>query len=304
MNFNQYVSNYNLSVLRGKFNKSAIDFYNEAMRTGVLDRLLDAQEPGYTLILMEEYWYRIKRPFFNVWPLIIDGLIHTHLDIPNSLFKNTISEFPVSVISIQLPIGHEIKVRENEVVTSIMVGAADLLYQFNSDNVVENVVLDFDMARADAICICLDTNLHNRLLINFRMSEDRTIEESLKSIGSGRFKEVVPDFSLPAIRLAIGLLLIASNEELVKSVVLTSDQSKFKETDDPKYVKRALDRGLRGWNVGQQVEMSPHFRRPHFGIRYTGKNGQVPKLVPIRGCIVKKTKIGDIPTGYLDEVKQ
>lgn len=47
------------------------------------------------------------------------------------------------------------------------------------------------------------------------------------------------------------------------------------------------------------IEVSPHCRRPHFGIRWTEKGHSVPRLVPINGCLVNRSKLFPIPTGYL-----
>lgn len=48
-----------------------------------------------------------------------------------------------------------------------------------------------------------------------------------------------------------------------------------------------------------KIEVSPHCRRPHFAIRWTEKGHSVPKLVPVNGCLVNRSKLLPVPTGYL-----
>ena len=51
------------------------------------------------------------------------------------------------------------------------------------------------------------------------------------------------------------------------------------------------------------MECAPHFRRPHFAIRWTGKGGAVPRMVPVKGSVVKRQLATDVPTGYMDDDK-
>lgn len=48
----------------------------------------------------------------------------------------------------------------------------------------------------------------------------------------------------------------------------------------------------------QHGEKSPHFRTSYFGLRWTGPNRRVPKIVKIRECLVGFKKITTMPSGY------
>lgn len=48
-------------------------------------------------------------------------------------------------------------------------------------------------------------------------------------------------------------------------------------------------------------EKSPHFRSSYFGLRWTGKNRATPKFVRIKECIVGMKKILKVPTGYYEK---
>ena len=76
------------------------------------------------------------------------------------------------------------------------------------------------------------------------------------------------------------------------------------ETGDQKFVDRAKRRGKIGWNVGRNIEVSPHIRGPSPAALYwTGKGHSVPIIRFRAGCVVHKKKISEIPTGFLGDVK-
>lgn len=71
---------------------------------------------------------------------------------------------------------------------------------------------------------------------------------------------------------------------------------------------RAARRQGRGFTVGKQLEedlaaersVSPHIRRPHMALFWTGKGRETPRYQLRRGAIVNPRSVTDVPTGYLD----
>lgn len=104
----------------------------------------------------------------------------------------------------------------------------------------------------------------------------------------------------PKLRLAIAILLLEHDPSIIEPEVLSKDRLKWEETKDLKYVTKAIRRGITGWRVGEKVEVIPHFRKPHFAIRWTGKGSTIPKLTAIKGSIVHREIVEQVPTGYLD----
>jgi hypothetical protein len=92
--------------------------------------------------------------------------------------------------------------------------------------------------------------------------------------------------------------MLNNDPEIVEPLVLSKDRLK---PHDAKHVEKARRRGLYGWDVGRQIEVIPHIRRPHFGIRWTGNGRSVPRLVPIKGSVIHKAAITTIPTGHHNE---
>ena len=104
-----------------------------------------------------------------------------------------------------------------------------------------------------------------------------------------------------AIRLVAGVCLLSDDPDYVRAEVLVKDLLKYERTGDQGLVAKAKRRGIVGWSIGEHFETIPHFRRPHFGIRWTKKGRSVPKLVPIKGAIVHRSKLSDVPTGLLED---
>jgi hypothetical protein len=91
---------------------------------------------------------------------------------------------------------------------------------------------------------------------------------------------------------------MADDPELVLADVLSKDRLDFERTGDQKYVDRARRRGKVGWLVGAHVEVDLHYRRPHFGIRWTGAGRSVPRVVPRRGSVVHSEVVEKVPSGF------
>lgn len=95
------------------------------------------------------------------------------------------------------------------------------------------------------------------------------------------------------------LCLLDSDSGLLDRVVMSADRDKFEKSNDEKYVSRAEKRGIVGWDVGRGVEVMPHFRRPHFAIRWMGTRPNLsPHIRPVKGSVVHRDKIVEMPTGY------
>lgn len=99
--------------------------------------------------------------------------------------------------------------------------------------------------------------------------------------------------------LMFGLIDRDSPDSIIKPDVLNKDREKFSRTLDPKYIEKAARRGVVGFSFGEGLEISPHFRRPHMAIRWCEKGHSVPRLVPVKGCLVNRQKV-TVPEGFQD----
>ena len=99
--------------------------------------------------------------------------------------------------------------------------------------------------------------------------------------------------------VALGICLLACDSEFVKPILLKRDRAKELTVEQRLLaIKRARSRGNFGFEFGVDMRISPHFRRPHFALRWTGKGKETPRLVPVKGCVVNRSELEKVPTGY------
>jgi hypothetical protein len=93
--------------------------------------------------------------------------------------------------------------------------------------------------------------------------------------------------------------LLDQDPDLIEPDVLADDRRRYEETRDAALVARAVRRGKRGWNIGAHLDVSPHWRRPHFALRWTGPGGAVPRVVPVKGAVVRLHSLKQVPSGRI-----
>jgi len=76
------------------------------------------------------------------------------------------------------------------------------------------------------------------------------------------------------------------------------ERSQGRQAEAEKYVDKAHRRGKVGWNVGQSIEVIPHYRRPHMALVWTGHGRVIPKIVPRKGSIVHREVVEKVPMGW------
>lgn len=219
-------------------------------------------------------WRKAGRPFYRIWPDAASMLAQTSLDICPS-------QVPVQteVVCIQMPKAKGI----------------------------------FDMPPEDCPCsilgaFCVDfwwfflTYPDGRdFHISYKISEN--IKNDIDKWFAGETRRFV---ELP-LKIFFGSMILASQSEMIERVLLSKDIKRGSDSEDAlqKAIKRAISRGVNGFDIGRRIKIDRksgmHVRRPHFGLRWTGKGREIPKLVPISGCIVNVDRLKRMPEGYLDK---
>jgi hypothetical protein len=211
-------------------------------------------------------WRLKKQPFFNIYPVIVECLKNTNADIDIGMIeKNIIHE--LGVIEVRTCEGCEIP---------------PFFMGFESNALFE------DGHRGDAVFV-------------FSVTEDGTYTFNIRSgrkpmLGNGADEEI--PFLTKITKLAIGVLMLAGNPEFCTPVLLARDRHKAGTDEEAAALAKAKKRGVVGFSLGEHIQIGPHVRRPHFGIRWTGKGAEVPKYVPIKGCMVHRNKLLEVPTGF------
>lgn len=235
----------------------------------------------FEISMGEACWYLDCRPYYKVWPAICPALGRLKLDIPGERLAlgdrswGCCMRFCVGAEP-SAGAGDKWKVR------TILVNYCD-----TTDTVSVDARFNGDML-GSVIPVLLT---------------DKTIEEELQRMRIEQWFVVQDqeheDASIWCVRAALTVLLLRNDPDFVVPDVLAKDRHKYDATKDPKYIAKAKRRGIVGWRIGESYESCPHIRRPHFGLRWTGKGKAIPRIVPVKGSVVHRKKLTEVPTGYL-----
>ncbi len=225
-------------------------------------------------------WELTRRPFYNVYPAVVKCLGNTSLAF--SLRQLTRFFEPTAIC---LPEGYELYLENQLKVSSIIV------------SVIPPYTLDPLEGLDHPIC---------RMVANVTSKDGRDGLYYIHYSGDGLLSDqAAPSGEPPTLlRLCLGVIMLSKDPEFAKRILLNRDRKRIDRLNTPEKMKLAVDRAIRngrnGWTIGEHLEVSPHTRRPHFAIRWTGPGRKVPKLRPIKGCVVNRARVYPIPTGYMD----
>lgn len=241
----------------------------------------------YNLCASEFKWKKEGRPFFNVYPRVSDALARTQLTVvPNSIEKSIVHK--LKTICIKLPIGGEIEKKYG--VSWFFMSLSDGTWSQTASKLGH-------IAAGLSIAWQSPMNVFSWGI------------ETASSFDSSPWKLPNSDESLDEVncryhlaKIALGVMMLAADPDYIKPVLLKADEDKTTPIEER--IARARNRGVYGFTIGEEIERCPHFRRPHFAIRWTGKGAEVPKLVPVKGAVVGDKKLlTSVPTGFENDTE-
>lgn len=220
-------------------------------------------------------WDNAQRPFFNVYPAVLKCLLNTKMAIDLAQIPESVLH-RLGIMEVRMPEGGEFKP------FFMRIGAP-----FGKSPEGKCLTL---LSATDAG----NNNMHTwwtaqpfGALCGFDEQPEDSVPNSITNDVSA------------SLRIAIGVMLLASDPRFCEPILLNRDKGKLlSESGLADAVLRAKRRGQFGFDIGAQIELSPHFRRPHFAIRWTGKGSEVPRLVPVKGSVINEKLITCVPTGY------
>lgn len=244
-------------------------------------------------LIVEWMWWKHRRPYYNLWPAITESLMgFSASNVPFRSFLDA-SE---PVVAIQFPKGGINGLR------SILVAA------FTKESLEEiwksqyRLLNGIEASRPDEFH-------HNMLAIteefdDWNGSEYRT-QTRVFAAPSDDLDKTASTSSLELSEmqnLGIAVLLMEMDADLIEPDVLSSDRAAYAiatDQDKQRLEEKAFKRrNQKGWHVGRQVEVMPHYRRPHPALMWTGKGRSTAKVVMRSGCTVKRKVMTQVPTGY------
>jgi hypothetical protein len=295
--FHEWPTQYELAKVEDPMygNESPLHFYNRLSSTvegGLLNR--DPREiTTCVLSMLESNWYFDCRPYYKTWPSIINALLRLRLDISLSELQ-----IPRRTLLLRCPVG-----KEPDVNGFLIRGILSAYGCTNTENKALLLLAAFVRHKDSDEKLLLPMPALPNVL-------DLTIEQFIDKIGraQGCYDAVLgPDNAREVITVAVKMVLtcylLDNDPSIITPDVLSKDTERYSAETDEDWKRRAEERARRrgkvGWNIGAEYETCPHYRRPHFGIRHTGTGRKVPRIVPIKGSVVHRSRLTDVPTGYI-----
>jgi hypothetical protein len=241
----------------------------------------------------EGTWERNRRPYYCVYPAITPMLLKLNLAFDASLIKLPVPIFAIRFPTTRPPITFQWN-NEDWHVRSMLVGPTDLE---ENNSIVSGLVIWVDTGEKMIFPDGKECPVHT--YINLPLRKGMSMEESLDALpvdASAREGMQFPSKArADCVRLAATLCLLENNPEIVEPDVLTADRDKYDATRDQKFVDRAKRRGKVGWNVGRDIEVVPHMRRPHPAIVLTGHGRMIPKIIMRKGSLIHRKVTDALP---------
>ena len=234
----------------------------------------------------QRQWLMDRRPYYSVYPGIIPMLLG--LDLSKVPSKTICS--PLRSLCIRLPKARLPSLLAGTRLNTIMVGTVD----------GRHLYFEFD---------CGDVAHSGRQFTQFFMwpREDGTdVETAIEKSFAGGASNYSLGFATAVARLVCGICLLGKDPDLIQPEPLSKEREEFEKTKDPAMIKKAHQRGKVGWSVGRTIETLPHYRRPHLSVRWKRETPiptpLVPRVVAVKGSIVKRAVVEKVPTGHMDSL--
>ncbi len=268
--------------------KGWLEYYN------LISQLVGSEPGGKTLAWSEVTWYLGGRPFYRLWPMVVSCLQNTQLNVPWTQIN-----LPVPTLLIQLPVGQEIR---------LPIGDIGSFLVSKGQPAIDDDGSRINLWTLTGLTVAGTQGFDFRTVID----QDRTIQDQLDEQNTAN-PEIYRGCMecAPFVRLAVGVALLSQNPDLVEPILLRRHQKQAKTLPPEKvarFAQAARDKGQYGFNVGARLQPTastcPHYRRPHFAIRWKGRGRVQPSLVPVRGCVVNRSRLSRVPTGHLDREAQ
>lgn len=321
MEFHTFQTHYQMMkqalARRGERHKpSAAEFWPKYVKTSVGVNALSVGAAAAQVA-----WEFDRQPYYNVWPCVLPMLLKLDLEKLQSEFVTPV----LPTLAVRLPVTGNPICGPNYTVKSFLVAHVGgetknrlLSLADSGDNTIRELnyvpmpsqftgvpvgtrgfmlVIDIgEKFKEDANIACFT-------LRRFQLQDGQSIAHQMRQFdirdpAADFGVQITPESVAACVKLYCTLCLLDEDSELVDRIVLTADRLKYKQTKDPKFIKKAEQRGVQGWDIGRELEVVPHLRRPHFAIRWTGPGGAVAKLRPIKASVVHREKLLDVPTGY------
>jgi hypothetical protein len=245
---------------------------------------------------MELSWINAKKPYYNIYPVIFPMVKNLNLDVPCNMVQ-----CPLDVLCLKLPeLPNNPFVFNGQPVRTVMFQHQEVAREKGSNQVIRGIVISIDCGERERTSGC-----PIQVFKIFPLREDMTIDQACNSLPSHHTlymgMKVDDEMVNQVVKLCCTVCLIGNDPELVCPDVIAKEREKFEAGDEEtkkKIIEKSIRRGKYGFNLGANLEMIPHYRRPHLALVWTGKGKTIAKVVMRKGSVVHREKIVEVPSGY------
>lgn len=247
-------------------------------------------------LMSELEWHRANRPYYKVWPCMMDVLRKFDIDkIPIRSFFGMADP----TIVILFPKGNEIASCMSAIVSSQfdVSGSGICLIHFCGQMIQSETVIP----ALGAEHLTFSSNLYGNVsTVDVPYGQVATKLPEGCDVTSYRYIQ----------RICLSVLLMERTPEIFEPDIISNDLTRYAVADEKR--KEELEqrsfrrRGQRGYHIGKHMELIPHFRRPHPAVFWTGAGRKTARVVMRSGCLVKRQLLTKSPTGYMGpaEIKE
>lgn len=269
---------FDLSIKAGAV-KSGIgyrQFYKLAYKT--LRELGERDPLAWHRACVELDWYKKKRPYFNLHPLIEKKL----LEINEAIQLKDLGFLPLGTI--------EIRTKRRSYLVCEIKKEPDCPNEIFCSIQTRKDVQDFAFTKDGTV-----GELRSRALLVDHWDNESKID------------------SEAAMLIIAGVCMLAKDKSIVTPVILNADRREnMSDEKIEKYAKRAIRRtGRIGFDVGRELERNKalaHYRNGCFAVYHVGKDHElypdnceadrVPVIKWRNGAIVNRDNVPRVPTGF------
>lgn len=261
---------------------SAADFRKKFLNQTIIKE--DWQKTFVVEAAFEELWCQHDRPFFNVWPPIVEMVDKIDL---TSVPADSLPALGMDSVLVRMP-------RSFDLYHWILLTNPQAMFGGKG---VRELILTGEIGRGDAGAI--GSIMRGTML-------DRVTTATYHNAGGALGAFDYRSASVHATKLMALLCMIRRDQELFSPIVMTRDRAEYMITADEDRKRLLEQRAARkqglGFDVGREWhetrDTSPHYRNAHLALFWTGKGRSIPVVKLRSGCVVNPRALTEMPTGY------
>lgn len=245
MHFHEVWTSYS-AIGKNRFKRDWKRYYEFACFSNLPYPELDERKFSRESLLIEYAWYKKDKPYYQIWPGVIDEFINTRIDIDTELLK-----VPHDVFAIKLPKTNILNFTYNGILSNI-----DTLLVGFSDYTEQKYLCWRTTFSVDGY------DNPGNMMFSVPLNKGATIEECIGKFTDIKITGLSKNLALPAsiqdacLRLIVGVIFLATGaQKILEYDVLSKHLEAYRKLskDSPQrreYEKKARAKGKHGWNIG------------------------------------------------------